>query len=156
MLIGRVESLIADLGVEDAIARANAYGEAGADAVLIHSKKYEPIRQIARSGRFNRPLIVVPTLFGDTPFAEMQASGIAAGIYANQMLRAMVRGCQEIAGKLLTANSLSDLDRELVSVTDINHLVKVPTGWSEGETPAQGGKNGKQVVGKSVLAAGTR
>ncbi|HEY8746878.1 MAG TPA: isocitrate lyase/PEP mutase family protein [Tepidisphaeraceae bacterium] len=138
MLIGRVESLIADLGVEDAIKRANAYGEAGADAVLIHSKKFAPIKEIAESGRLNRPLIVVPTLFGQTPFKDMEACGIAAGIYANQMLRAMVRGCQTIAGKLLTAKSLSDLDTDLVSVSDINHLVKVPTDWADGSWPTNG------------------
>src|ERR1035437_953573 len=51
VLIGRVESLIADLGPEDAIKRANAYADAGADIVLIHSKKFAPLRDIAKSGR---------------------------------------------------------------------------------------------------------
>lgn len=132
LLIGRVESLIADLGVADAIERANAYADAGADAVLIHSKKFAPIREIASSGKLRRPLVVVPTLFGDTPFEDMAACGIAGAIYANQMLRSMVHSCQPLARQLLSAQSLAELDRNLSTVSDINKLVKVPDGWSEG------------------------
>ena len=135
VLIGRVESLIADLGPEDAIQRANAYADAGADVVLIHSKKFPPLRDIAKSGRVKKPLITVPTLFGDTTFEEMAACGIAGAILANQMLRAMVRACQPMAGQMLAAGSLADLDPSLVKVSDINKLVKVPTGWSEGDSP---------------------
>jgi phosphoenolpyruvate phosphomutase len=142
LLIGRVESLIADLGSADAIERANAYADAGADAVLIHSKKFEAIREIAASGKLKRPLIVVPTLFGDTPFHEMAACGIAGAIYANQMLRSMVHSCQPLAERMLKAGSLSELDSTLSAVSDINKLVKVPDGWS-GETTGQATPNGK-------------
>ncbi len=130
-IIGRVESLIANLGVADAIARANAYADAGADLILIHSKSFAPLKEILATGKLKRPLIVVPTLFGDTPFAEMAACGVAGAIYANQTLRAMVRACEPLARKMLTASALSDLDDVLVKVKDINELVKVPTGWSE-------------------------
>lgn len=132
LLIGRVESLIADLGVADAIERANAYADAGADAVLIHSKKFAPIREIAMSGKLKRPLVLVPTLFGDTSFEEMAACGVAGAIYANQMLRSMVHSCQPLAKQLLASGSLSELDGNLSTVSDINKLVKVPDGWSEG------------------------
>jgi phosphoenolpyruvate phosphomutase len=146
LLIGRVESLIADLGVADAIERANAYADAGADAVLIHSKKFAPIREIAISGKLKKPLIVVPTLFGDTPFQEMAACGIAGAIYANQMLRSMVHSCQPMAEHLLRAGSLSELDSALSAVSDINKLVKVPDSWSEGTTK-QTAPNGKSAHG---------
>jgi phosphoenolpyruvate phosphomutase len=132
-LIGRVESLIADLGSEDAIRRANAYAEAGADAVLIHSKAFAPLCEIARSGRLTKPLIVVPTLFGDTSFEDMAACGIAGAIYANQMLRAMVQACRPMADLLLATRSLADLNGSLVPVSEINKLVKVPASWSEGK-----------------------
>lgn len=137
VLIGRVESLIADLGPEDAIHRANAYADAGADIVLIHSKKFAPLRDIAKSGKLKKPLITVPTLFGDTTFEEMAACGIAGAILANQMLRSMVHSCQPMAKEMLEAKSLAALDHSLVKVTDINKLVKVPTGWSE-ETAVNG------------------
>jgi phosphoenolpyruvate phosphomutase len=129
-LIGRVESLIAGHGSEDAIARANAYADAGVDAVLIHSKKFAPLQEIARSGRVKKPMIAVPTLFGDTTFAEMEECGIAGAIYANQMLRSMVHSCAPLAEQLMTAGSLSELDTSITPLSEINKLVKVPSGWS--------------------------
>jgi phosphoenolpyruvate phosphomutase len=139
LLIGRVESLIANLGAADAIKRANAYAEAGADAVLIHSKSFAPLQEIARSGRLKKPLIAVPTLFGQTTFEEMAACGIAGAIYANQMLRSMVHSCLTMADKMLSAASLSELDGSITPLSEINMLVKVPSGWSEGGTPASNG-----------------
>lgn len=131
VIIGRVESLIADLGQDNAIERANAYADAGADIILIHSKKFAPLRDIAKSGRVKKPLITVPTLFGDTTFEEMAAAGIAGAILANQMLRAMVHACGPMAKAMLSAEALSALDGSLVKVSDINALVKVPAGWSD-------------------------
>ena len=128
-LIGRVESLIAGLGSEDAIERANAYADAGVDAVLIHSKKFEPLAEIARSRRVKKPMIAVPTLFGETTFDDMAACGLAGAILANQMLRSMVHSCRPMAEKLLCAESLADLDGELTPVSGINELVKVPSDW---------------------------
>lgn len=133
LLIGRVESLIADLGPEDAVKRANAYADAGADAILIHAKKFAPLRKIAQSGKVKRPLIAVPTLYGETTFSEMAECGIAGAIYANQMLRAMVHACAPAAQAMLAANSLSELDDEISPLSEINKLVKVPCGWSDDE-----------------------
>ncbi len=131
VLIGRIESLIADLGKEDAIERANAYSEAGVDLVLIHSKKFQPLKEIMATGRLTKPMIVVPTLFGSTTFEEMESCGICGAIYANQMLRVMVRSCQPLASRLLEASSLSELDDQLVKVSDIGKLVNVPSDWAK-------------------------
>ena len=130
VMIGRIESLIADLGIEDAIERANAYSEAGVDLVLIHSKNFQPLKEIMATGRLTKPMIVVPTLFGGTTFEEMESCGIYGAIYANQMLRVMVRSCQPLASRLLEASSLSELDDQLVKVSDIGKLVKVPSDWA--------------------------
>jgi len=132
LLISRIESLIADRGIADAIKRATAYAEAGADAVLIHAECFAPLQEIARSGKLQKPLIVVPTLFGDTSFEDMADCGIAGAIYANQMLRCMVHACRRMASMMLSAGSLAVLDDALSTVRDVNKLVKVPTEWSEG------------------------
>jgi len=129
LLIGRVESLIAGLGVEDAIARANAYAEAGADAVLIHGKKFAPVREVLVSKRLLKPVVLVPTLFPQTTFAEMQSLGVSVAIYANQLMRAMVRAGEVALERLLAAQSLSDADDLLVSLDHINQLVGVPADW---------------------------
>ena len=77
---------------------------------------------------------------------DYTACGIAGAIYANQMLRAMVHACQSMAGKMISAGSLADLDSGLVKVSDINKLVNVQAGWSESDatpTSASSGSNGK-------------
>ena len=157
LLIGRVESLIAGFGIEDAVTRANAYAEAGVDAVLIHSRSFAPLREITMSKRLTRPLVLVPTLFPQTPFSEMQEHGIAMAIYANQLMRAMVRAGQIAMERLLQAQSLSDADDLLVSVDDINHLVGVPAEWraekpsKENETHAAGKATGSIARGKPAV-----
>ncbi len=80
LLIARVESLIAGLDSQDAITRAHAYAEAGADALLIHARSFAPLRQIAASGRIKKPLVIVPTLFPEvspsSPRAALPSSSV--------------------------------------------------------------------------------
>ncbi|MCX5656237.1 MAG: isocitrate lyase/PEP mutase family protein [Planctomycetota bacterium] len=129
LLIGRVESLIAGLDPEDAVARANAYAEAGADAILIHGRAWAPLREIALSRRVPKPLVLVPTLFHDVSLAEVEACGFSAVIFANQLLRATVHAARAMLGPLLRAGALTDVDRFICPVADINHLVGVPAEW---------------------------
>jgi phosphoenolpyruvate phosphomutase len=131
MLMGRVESLIAGLGPDDALARANAYAEAGADAILIHARHFGALREIAASGRVTRPLVVVPTLFPDVSYEELAACGFAAVIYANQLLRAMVHAGQMALRRMLDAEALADVDPLLSSLEEMSRLVHVPTEWIE-------------------------
>ena len=128
-LIGRVESLIAGFGPEDAVVRAIAYAEAGADAILIHGCSFGPLREIALSRRVPRPLVLVPTLFPDVSLAEVEACGFGAVIFANQLLRAAVHAARAMLGRLLRAGALTDVDGYLCSVADVNRLVGVPEDW---------------------------
>jgi len=143
-LIGRVESLIVGLGPEDAVARANAYAEAGADAILIHGRSFAPLREIALGRRVPRPLVLVPTLFPDVSLAEVQACGFAAVIFANQLLRATVCAARAMLGPLLRAGALTDVDRFLCTVADVNRLVGVPEDWdaAAGEPPKPASASG--------------
>jgi phosphoenolpyruvate phosphomutase len=154
LVISRIESLIADLGSADAVERANAYAEAGADAVLVHSKSFAPLREIARSGVIKKPLVVVPTLFSETTFQEMADCGFAAVICANQMLRCMARACREMAGMIFAADSLADLNGNICTLSEINELVKVSDEWSNGDwqTSQSKGTNGKPHFNQDRLA----
>ncbi|WP_349360718.1 isocitrate lyase/phosphoenolpyruvate mutase family protein [Stappia sp.] len=106
MLIARIESLILDHGMPDAMKRAEAYVEAGVDALLIHSispvadEVFEFTRNIRRAG-IDVPVFAVPTTYWRTPFAAFEDNGIDAVIYANQMLRAIVKPIEAMAQAIL-------------------------------------------------------
>ena len=136
LLIGRVESLIAGLGADDALARANAYVEAGADAILIHARDFGPLRRIALSRRVGKPLVAVPTLFPQITLAELTECGFAAVIYANQLLRAMVRAGRGLLERLHRAESLAEVDPLISPLSEINQLVRVPAEWNVEDPPA--------------------
>jgi phosphoenolpyruvate phosphomutase len=129
VIIARVESLIADLGSDDAVARAHAYVEAGADAILIHGRDFRPLRKIAISAQISKPMVIVPTLFKEVTFAEIAECGFAAVVCANQLLRAMVRAGQAAAERMLHAESLADLDPLISTLDEVNRLVHVPDDW---------------------------
>ena len=85
MIIARTEALIAELGMREAIQRANAYEKAGADAILIHSKKNTPdeVIEFSESWNGNIPLIVVPTTYPDVSIEELIKNKFKMIIYAN-------------------------------------------------------------------------
>jgi len=90
LIIARVEALIAGLGMQEAIKRANAYEKAGADAILIHSKKKNPdeIFEFAKNWGGTIPLVVVPTTYDSVTTDQLESHSIKILIYANQTLRA--------------------------------------------------------------------
>lgn len=99
MICARIESLILERGMADALERASAYVEAGADAVMIHSRRKNPqeifefIRQFRRKD-CNTPLVVVPTSFNQVTEAEFKKQGVNLVIYANQLTRAGFPRCR--------------------------------------------------------------
>ena len=93
MIISRIESLILEAGMDDAIKRAKAYIEAGTDGIMIHSRMKEPDEilefcKILREFNENIPIIVVPTSYNQITAKELSEAGINVVIYANHMLRA--------------------------------------------------------------------
>ena len=93
MVVARVEALIAGAGMDEALYRAEEYRKAGADAVLIHSKKTEPAEILAFLKAWGRrlPIVLVPTTYGaGATSAEFQAAGANLVIWANHNLRASV------------------------------------------------------------------
>ena len=124
MIIARVEALIGGLGVDEAIKRADAYEKAGADAILIHSKKNTPdeIFEFCDTWNGKIPIIAIPTSYPNVTLDELQNHKVKMVIYANQSLRASHWAMAEHLGKLSIAKSLSDVETKMTTMEDIFHL----------------------------------
>jgi phosphoenolpyruvate phosphomutase len=107
MIIARVEALIAGYSLSEALDRGHQYVDAGADAVLIHSKEAttDQVAAFASAWDGHAPLVVVPTTYYSAHTAELQALGIKMVIYANQGIRAAVRAMLEVFEMILASGS---------------------------------------------------
>jgi len=128
MIIARIESLILDKGMDDAIARANAYVDAGADGVMIHSRKKEPDEVLAfceifRKEHPNVPIVVVPTSYNQITAKELSEAGINVVIYANHMLRAAYPGMIRTAMSILEHDRSYEAEKDLLSIKEILELI---------------------------------
>ena len=124
MIIARVEALIADLGVEEAIKRANAYESAGADAILIHSKKNTPkeIFEFSEKWTGSVPLISIPTSYPTVTIDELVSHNFKMVIYANHTLRSSYFAMSKLLESISKANSLSEIDQKMSSMEEIFQL----------------------------------
>jgi phosphoenolpyruvate phosphomutase len=124
MIIARIEALIAGHGVKEAVKRAVAYEKAGADAILIHSKKNTPdeIFEFCNTWNGNVPIIAIPTTYPTVTLDELQNNNIKMVIYANQSLRAAHWAMSEHLNQLSNVKSLSEVKTNLTSMEDIFHL----------------------------------
>jgi len=124
MVIARTEALIAEKGMEEALRRANAYENAGADAILIHSKKNTPdeIFEFSNKWKGKIPLAVVPTSYPSVKLNELISHKIKMVIYANQSLRAAHNIMLKVLQETLEKESLDQVNIELSSMNDIFKL----------------------------------
>ena len=127
MIIARTEALIAGMGVDEAIKRSTAYENAGADAILIHSKSKSPkeIFEFCDVWKGKIPLIVVPTSYGSVTIDELINHNIKMVIYANQTLRIAHKSMLMVLNKLKKANSLDEVNGEISSMEEIFELQKM-------------------------------
>jgi phosphoenolpyruvate phosphomutase len=128
VLIARVEALIAGHGVDAACERAVAYAQAGADAILIHSKdkslwEIESFLEEWQKTGFTTPLVAVPTLFPDYTAAQLRARGFAMVILANQPMRASVLAMEQTLDTLRRAGMPAAADPHIAAVDHIFELV---------------------------------
>eukprot|EP01012_Entosiphon_sulcatum_P021386 TRINITY_DN2618_c0_g1_i1.p1 TRINITY_DN2618_c0_g1~~TRINITY_DN2618_c0_g1_i1.p1 ORF type:complete len:310 (+),score=68.79 TRINITY_DN2618_c0_g1_i1:21-950(+) len=123
-VVARVESLIAGWPLEEALKRADAYREAGADAVLIHSKKKTPddIFAFMKEWKGRHPVVIVPTTYVNTPVSEFAQAGVSLVIWANHSLRASITAMQKVTKEIYEKQSLRDVDKQVVPVTEVFRL----------------------------------
>jgi phosphoenolpyruvate phosphomutase len=128
IVIARTEALIADLGMEEALRRGAAYAEAGADLLLIHSKRKTPdeIVTFTESWPGTIPLVIVPTAYPELTEAKVRALGkIAIVIYANHAVRAAVTAMREVFAAIRRDGGIHQVDKRIASVEDIFELQRV-------------------------------
>ncbi len=128
MIIARIESLILEAGMEDAIKRAKAYKEAGADGIMIHSRAKDPDEilefcKIFREYSSNTPVIVVPTSYNQIRAKDLGDAGINVVIYANHMLRAAYPGMVNVAKSILDNDRSLEAEKDLLSIKKILELI---------------------------------
>lgn len=128
MIIARIESLILERGMEDALNRGFAYVEAGADGIMIHSRKKSPDEILEFCRKFREkdektPIVVVPTSFNSITEEELAAAGVNIVIYANQLTRSAFPAMQSTAVEILKNHRALEVDSRLMPFKDIIHLI---------------------------------
>ena len=130
MICARIESLILEKGLEDALERAFAFAEAGADAIMIHSRKKDPSEIQAfiegfRAKDTTTPIVLVPTSFNSVTEEEWKERGANIIIYANQLMRAEVPAMQKAAETILKYHRAEECDAMLMPFKDIIRMIPV-------------------------------
>ncbi len=123
-IVARIEALISGWGLEEALKRAEAYHAAGADAVLIHSKKSsaDEILAFAKEWANRCPVVIVPTKYFATPTDVFRQAGISVAIWANHSLRAAITAMREVCRQIHRDESLAGVERGIVSVQEVFEL----------------------------------
>ncbi len=128
MIIARIESLILEQGMEDALTRAHAFVEAGADGIMIHSRKKEPDEILEFCDKFRvvnkeTPIVVVPSSFNTITEEELAEHGVNVVIYANQLTRSAFPAMEQTAKDILIHHRAKEVDDRLMPIKQIISLI---------------------------------
>ena len=128
MVIARIESLILERGMEDAMERARAYVNAGADGIMIHSRKKSPSEVLEFCSLFRKentttPIVVVPSSFTSITEQQLAEHGVNVVIYANQLTRSAFPAMQKTAEDILKYHRSKEADSRLMPIKDIITLI---------------------------------
>ena len=128
MIIARIESLILEKGMEDALKRAKAFVAAGADGIMIHSRRKDPAEILAFCDKFraqdkNTPIVVVPSSFNTITENELAQHGVNIVIYANQLTRSAFPAMQKTAEDILKYHRAKEVDDRLMPIKQIITLI---------------------------------
>jgi phosphoenolpyruvate phosphomutase len=127
-IVARVEAFIAGWGLGEALTRAHAYADAGADAILMHSAKSTPDEILAFTNEWHRdcPVIIVPTRYYSTPSDVYRSAGVSVVIWANHLLRAAIGAMQQTAATIKAEENLFSVEDQVVPVAEIFRLQGAP------------------------------
>ena len=125
VVVARTEALIAGLGEDEAVRKGEAYVDAGADAVLVHSKERTPdeVLGFVRRWEGRRPLVLVPTAYPELMFEEIKGLGkVGLVICGNHAVRAAVQGMRNAFERILADGGIAGVEGEIATVADIFEL----------------------------------
>lgn len=128
MIIARIESLILEKGMDDALERVRAFVKAGADGIMIHSRKKDPAEIIEFCDKFREedkitPIVVVPSSFNVITEEELAEHGVNIVIYANQLTRSAFPAMKQTAEDILKYHRAKEVDDRLMSIKNIITLI---------------------------------
>jgi phosphoenolpyruvate phosphomutase len=128
MIIARIESLILEKGMDDALKRALAYVKSGADGIMIHSRKKDPTEILDFCDLFRKqdsktPIVVVPSSFNSITEEELAVHGVNVVIYANQLTRSAFPAMEQTAKDILKYHRAQEVDDRLMSIKKILTLI---------------------------------
>jgi phosphoenolpyruvate phosphomutase len=154
VVIARLESLIAGRGLEDALDRAALYVDAGADALVVHSRSRTPdeVLEFAREwmgAGCRAPLVAIPTTYHSTTIDELAAGGVTVVIHANQALRAAIRAMEDVSRQILAARSTAPVEEQIAPLGQLFDL----TGEGEVERYDQWFAEGAESLRRESVAS---
>lgn len=128
MIFARIESLILEQGMDDAVARARAYCDAGVDGIMIHSRRKSPAEVFEFCEHFNKfrgdkPLVVVPSSYNSATEDELVSAGANIIIHANHLLRAAYPAMLSTAQSILRHGRSLEADSQIMSINEILSLI---------------------------------
>ena len=128
MIIARIESLILNKGINDALQRAKKYINAGADGIMIHSRRNNPSEIFEFCKFYNkfktrRPLVIVPSSFSQVTEEKLSRAGANIVIYANHLLRSVYPNMVNTAKSILKNKRAYQIEKKLLSIKDILELI---------------------------------
>jgi phosphoenolpyruvate phosphomutase len=124
VLVARVEAFIAGWPLEEALKRSHAYADAGADAIVMHSKKStsEDIDAFLKAWGNKRPVIIIPTKYYKVPIDHFRKQGVSLVIWANHNMRASVSAMQKTSRQIFEEQSLINIEKNVASVNEVFRL----------------------------------
>jgi phosphoenolpyruvate phosphomutase len=123
-IVARIEALISGWGLDEALRRAAAYSDAGADAILVHSKQptATEILDFMREWDHRCPVTIVPTTYSNTPTERFREAGISAVIWANHNLRAAIGAMRETTRAIHEQDSIAGIEGRVAPMRDVFDL----------------------------------
>ncbi len=124
-VVARVEALVSGRGMSEALERAHRYREAGADAIMIHSKKSEPdeILEFCAQWKRHAPLVIVPTKYYKAPTDAFHQAGVSTVVWANHNLRAAVQAMRYISNSIYVHKSVAQVENSIESLDSLFSLM---------------------------------